>query len=91
MTPVFQELFGLSEGDDERIERSSKTSTGYVQGRREKEIEPSTGEKSKEKEVRGGRGREGTKEQIGAQERGDRRWTEGAETRQTKEGEQSYC
>ena len=66
MTPVFQGLFGLSEGDDERIERSSKASARYVQGRREKEIEPSTREKSKEEEARGGRGREGTKEPIGA-------------------------
>lgn len=91
MTPVFQGLLGLSEGDDERIERSSKTSTGYVQGRREKEIEPSTREKSKEEEARGGRGREGTKEPIRVQERRGRRWTEEAEMRQTKEREQSYC
>ena len=91
MTPISQGLFGLSEGGHERTERSAKTSTGYVQGRREKEIEPSTREKSKEEEARGGRGREGTKEPIRVQERRARRWAEGAETRQTKEGEQSYC
>lgn len=91
MTPVFQGLFGLSEGGNEREERSSKTSTGYVQGRREKEIDPSTREKSKEEEARGGRGREGTKEPIRVQERRARRWTEEAEMRQTKEREQSYC
>jgi hypothetical protein len=55
MTPIFQGLFGLSEGGHERAERSSKTSAGYVQGRKEKEIEPNTREKSKGKEVRGGR------------------------------------
>ena len=91
MTPVFQGLFGFSEGGNERVERSPKASAGYVQGRREKGIEPSTREKSKEEEARGGRGREGTKEPIRVQERRARRWTEGAETRQTNDGEQSYC
>jgi hypothetical protein len=91
MTPIFQGLFGLSEGGNERADRSSKASAGYVQGQGEKEIEPSTGEKSKEEEARGGRGREGTKEPIRVQERRARRWTEEAEMRQTKEREQSYC
>jgi hypothetical protein len=91
MTPVFQGLFGLSEGGHERAERSTKASAGYVQGRKEKESEPSTREKSKEEEVRSRRGREGTKEPIGVQERGARRWAEEAEMRQTKEREQSYC
>lgn len=91
MTPIFQGLFGRLEGGHERAERSAKTGAGYVQGRRERGIEPSTREKSKEEEVRGGRGREGTKEPIGAQERGGRKWGEGAETRQTNEGEQGYC
>ena len=91
MTPIFQGLFGLSEGGNERAERSSKTSAGHVQGRREKGIDPSTREKSREEEVRARRGREGTKEPIRVQERRARRWAEEAETRQTKEGEQSYC
>ena len=52
---IFQGLFGHLEGGYERAERSSKTSAGYVQGRKEKEIEPNTREKSKEEEVRGGR------------------------------------
>ena len=91
MTPIFQELFEPSEGGNKRAERSAKTSAGYVQGRREKGIEPSTREKSKEEEARGGRGREGTKEPIREQERGGRRWAEEAETRQTNDGEQSYC
>ena len=91
MTPIFQGLFGFSEEGNKREERSAKTSAGYAQSRREKEIEPSTGEKSKEEEARARRGRGGTKEQIGVQERGARRWAEEAETRQTKEGEQSYC
>jgi hypothetical protein len=56
MTPISQGLFGLSEGGHERAERSAKASAGYVQGRREKGIEPNTREQSKEKEVRGGRG-----------------------------------
>ena len=91
MTPIFQGLFGLLEGGNERADRSSKASAGYVQGRRAKEIEPSTREKSREEEVRARRGREGTKEPIRVQERRARRWAEEAETRQTKEGEQSYC
>ena len=66
MTPIFQGSFGLSEGGYERAERSSKASAGYVQGRKEKESEPNTREKSEEEEVRGGRGREGTKEPRGA-------------------------
>ena len=61
MTPIFQGLFGFSEEGNKREERSAKTSAGYAQSRREKEIEPSTGEKSKEEEDKSKKGQRGHK------------------------------